>query len=153
MVKDINPFEEINPMDEENMVATMYAVRHGKDNKITIEELRYKVTRESTPLFQMGTPIIKSFSRGKRGVVGDFIVDLAGFSHLRRGMFDIFISTEDISKEVHLKSVDILYVYDRHDGFVKCTFVCEDAFLYQKKKPVQETTNREMADRVLDVSE
>ena len=154
MVKEINPFEEINPMGEENMEATIYAVRHGKDRKVTIEELTYKIVREKAPLFSMGTPDPRSFERGKRGIIGDFIVDLSGFSHLRRGKFDIFITIEDESKGIHLQSVEVLDVSNKcDDGFVKLTFVCEDATLHEKKKQVQEVNNREMAVKVLELSE
>jgi hypothetical protein len=122
----------------------LYAVVGGK--KLDIEDLRYTVTRETEPIYQMGTPIHREHKR--RTLVGNLTLSREVLNQVHDRRFDIYI--EDMKENRRIILHRLWITSYSHSVFDECfaAFIADSIDVDELKK-LEEMTNRELAKRLL----
>lgn len=135
--------------------APLYALQHGENKPIGIAKMSYRIVREAAPIYSMGTPSPRSFERVRRGIEGTFVISMESFLYFGEQGFDIHALVEEQGTDAELRLEDVAVIEMREDFIARtmeCSFICKSITINDIHKPVQETTNREMALKVLELS-
>jgi hypothetical protein len=103
-------------------IVEIYALVDGK--KIEIEDLHYTITRETEPIYQLGSPMHKFMTAGRRTLTGSLSVNGASFRKLRVRRFDIHINIFEDNRTVLIKGVEMLnWMHPSDEDKYSVTFV------------------------------
>lgn len=114
-----------------------------------LESVEYNLVREQAPIYIMGDPGPRAFSRGKRYVSGSFRFNATHYDDImRQDVFDIHILYDDTKIKLDdVKVMSFEYISISEETY-ECTFIS-----YGVKKEVIEKlegmSNRQLAVRLL----
>lgn len=132
----------------EDTIVEIYALTDGK--KVEIENLHYTITRETEPIFVMGSPMEKHLLSHRRQLTGSFEVSYANYKKLRLRHFDVYINIPADNRTVYIKNVEMLS--DTHlwkEDNVSVVFIANDLNTETLKK-LEDMSNRELAKELLE---
>lgn len=127
----------------------IYAWVNGE--KVEMESLNYTITRETEPIFTLGSPMPKYMTRGSRSLTGSFAVDKAGYNKIRkRRLMEVLINNHKDNYTVAIKELEVInLMYNKDDDQYLASFIARDLDMKVLEK-LEEMTNRQLAKRLLE---
>ena len=140
--------EEVREVSLDDGVAQMY-IKTWDGREIELEAVEYRITRETQPFFQMGTPMPTYQTMGRRSVTGTLYIENDRYwDIMSEADFDINIRRDDVEITLEYCRITDSRMALAEEHYI-CTFVSEYV-KHEEAVKIEGLSNRQLVKHLLD---